>query len=156
MVAGLFGNIPIGLTHHFVVVIDNPVYNLGTWSKVEGLSVKWDQCEYRVGDSGNQFWSLPGNTKYEKIKLSRAACAESQIVQQWLAQTSLNPTPLSGVIMLTNAMGIPVVQWQLSQFFPVAWSIDDFDASQGKPAIEKLELVHTGFLADASSLPGLL
>jgi hypothetical protein len=42
------------------------------------------------------------------------------------------------------------VVWQLNEFFPIAWSISDFDAEQGKPAIETLELVHGGFLFDAS------
>jgi phage tail-like protein len=152
MTDGLFGNIPVGMTHRFVVVIDNPTYNLGTWSKVQGLSVSWKRCEYRVGDMWNQFWSLPGNTEYERIKLSRAACAESQIVQAWLASTSLNPTPLSGIIMLMDWTGMPVIHWTLNQFFPVAWSIDEFDADHGKPAIETLELVHTGFLYDETSL----
>jgi phage tail-like protein len=139
----------VSMTHHFVVWLDNPAYNLGTWSRVSGLSVSWAPCEYRVGDTGNQFWVLPGTTKYEKIKLSRAACLDSQSVQLWLAQTSQNPTPLSGTIMLMGFGGsVPVVHWRLNQFFPIGWSIVDFDADQGKPAIETLELAHTGFLYD--------
>lgn len=143
----------VSMTHHFVVIIDHPAYDLGTWSKVSGLSVSWAPCEYRVGDAGNQVWILPGNTKYEKIKLSRAACADSQMVQLWLAQTSKNPAPLSGTILLVDWMGIPVVHWRLSQFFPIGWSIVEFDADQGRPAIETLELAHTGFLYDDFSLP---
>ena len=77
MTDGLFGSIAVGMTHRFVVVIDNPTYNLGTWSRVQGLSMKWNRCEYRTGDMWNQFWSLPGTTEYERIKLSRAACAGS-------------------------------------------------------------------------------
>ena len=149
------GTVQVGMTHHFVVVIDNPAVNLGTWSKVQGLSVSWNRCEYRSGDMGNQFWSLPGTTKYETVKLSRAACASSQTVQQWLAATSLSPTPLSGTIMLMDSGGLAVVQWPLNQFFPVAWSITDFDADQGRPAIETLELVHAGFLYDETSLSAM-
>jgi phage tail-like protein len=147
----LLGNIPIAMTHHFIVVVDNPMYDLGTWSKVQGLKVSWNQCEHRTGDMGNQSWSLPGTTKYERIKLSRAACPDSQVVQQWLAATSFSPTPLSGTIMLLDVGGMPLVHWQLNEFFPVAWSIVDFDSDQGKPAIETLELVHGGFLADETA-----
>jgi phage tail-like protein len=104
-----------------------------------------------VGDQGNQSWIIPGTTKYSNIKLSRAACIQSNVVQMWLAQTSTDPTPLSGAISLVT-MGnlIPLVVWQLNEFFPIAWSISDFDAEQGKPAIETLELAHGGFLFDAS------
>jgi phage tail-like protein len=143
----------VRMTHQFVVVIDHPAYDLGTWSKVSGLSVSWAPCEYRAGDAGNQVWILPGNTKYEKIKLSRAACSDSQIVQAWLAQTSKNPAPLSGTIVLIDFLETPVVYWRLSQFFPIGWSIVEFDAAQGRPAIETLELAHTGFLDDDFSLP---
>lgn len=140
----------VSMSHHFVVAIDNPAYDLGTWARVAGLTVSWTPCEYRVGDKGNQFWILPGNTKYQNIKLSRAACADSQIVQAWLASTSLDPTPHSGAILLMDYGGIPVVHWRLNEFFPIAWSIVDLDADQGKPAIETLELAHTGFLYDES------
>ena len=139
----------VSMSHRFVVLLDNSTYDLGTWYRVSGLQVKWQRCEYRVGDRGNQFWVLPGNTEYERIKLSRAACADSQVVQAWLASTSLNPVPHSGVIVLMD-YGIPVVHWRLNEFFPVAWQIVDFDADAAKPAIETLELAHTGFLYDES------
>lgn len=140
----------VSMSHHFVVTIDNPRWDLGTWYRVSGLQVKWKPCEYRVGDKGNQSWVLPGNTEYQNIKLSRAACSDSQVVQAWLASTSLNPVPHSGVIMLMDYGGVPVVHWRLNEFFPIAWQIVDLDADQAKPAIETLELAHTGFLYDES------
>ena len=150
LMSTLLGELPVGMGHHFSVVVDNPTFDLGTWSKVSGLQVSWNPCEYRVGDQGNQFWVIPGTTKYSHIKLSRAACVESNIVQLWLSQTSTDPTPLTGVISLVTQMGIPIVAWQLNDFFPIGWSITDFDASQGRAAIETLELVHGGFLFDES------
>ena len=152
--SNVLGNVlsPVSMTHHFVVILDDPAYNLGSWSKAAGLSVSWAPCEYRVGDAGNQLWVMPGTTKYEKVKLSRAAGADSQIVQQWLARNSARPSPLSGTIMLMDWTGVPVVHWRLNQFIPIGWSIVEFDADQGKAAIETLELAHTGFLYDETSL----
>jgi phage tail-like protein len=151
----MLSGLPIGMGHHFSVTIDNPAFDLGTWSRASGLQVTWNLVEYRVGDQGNEVWIIPGTTKYSNIKLSRAACVDSNIVQMWLAQTSTNPTPLSGAISLVASGGlIPLVTWQLNEFFPIAWSITDFNADQGKPAIETLELAHGGFLFDAS-LPQL-
>lgn len=139
--------VPVGMTHHFVVSIDASPYDLGTWARASGLVVNWNPCEHRVGDS-NQFVVLPGTTTYQNIKLSRAACIDSQTVQDWLAETSSKPAPLSGAITLILMGGVPVVQWRLNEFFPIGWSITDFDADAGKPAIETLDLAHTGFLDD--------
>lgn len=138
----------VGMSHRYAVLIDNATYYFGDWSKVTGLSVTWNQIEYRVGDRGNQVWYFPGTTKYEPITLSRAAGPYSQVVQQWLTQTSKNPQPQSGTVQLLDYTGNPLVQWRLSEFFPIAWSVETFDAAGAKPAIETLKLAHTGFLPD--------
>jgi phage tail-like protein len=146
----------VGMSHRYAVYIDNFAYHFGDWSKVTGLSVTWQQIEHRVGDQGNQFWLYPGTTKYEPITLSRAAGAYSRVVQSWLAQTSKNPQPQSGTIQLVNFVGIPLVQWRLSEFFPISWCVESFEAAGAKPAIETLKLVHTGFLEDdmnSSAIP---
>jgi phage tail-like protein len=138
----------IGMNHRYTVIIDNFAYQLGDWSKVTGLSVTWQQLEHRVGEYGNNVWLYPGTTKYEPITLSRAAGASSRIVKAWLSQTSKNMKPQSGTIQLVNYLGVPLVQWRLNEFFPIAWSVDSFDAAGAKPAIETLKIVHTGFLED--------
>lgn len=141
----------IGLGHHCSVQIDNSTYDLGTWSKVSGLTVSWAPCEYRTGDEGNEVYIFPGITKYEPIQLSRAACPDSQTVQEWLVATSRHPKPQSGTIQLVDFIGLPIVQWRLNEFFPVGWSITEFDASAGRPVIETLKLSHSGFLPDQTS-----
>src|SRR5215510_794882 len=79
-----------GDSSKFLVVFDDGEYDLGSWSKVGGLGVTWDVVEYRTGES-NQVWSMPGIAKYDKITLSRATCPDSQLVQDWLAKTSMKP-----------------------------------------------------------------
>lgn len=148
----------VGMSHRFAVFVDNVAYHFGEWSKVTGLSVSWQQVEHRVGDRGNHVWLYPGTTRYEPITLSRAAGPYSRVVQHWLAQTSRRPQPQSGTVQLVNFVGIPVVEWRLSEFFPISWSIDSFDAGGAKPAIETLKLAHNGFLEDdlnssASAVP---
>jgi phage tail-like protein len=146
--AGLLGLSP-GISHHFVVNVMNGPYDFGTWSKVSGLSVNWDVCEYRTGSTGNGCWVFPGNTKYERVKLSRAACFDSQTVQEWLAETSRSVTPLSGAIVMCDSRNLPILSWELKQFFPCGWAITDFEAgSASHVAIETLTIAHTGFLGD--------
>ena len=146
--AGAGGTPMVGMNHRYTVLIDNFAFDVGDWSRVTGLSVSWQQIEYRVGEHGNQLWIYPGTTRYEPITLSRAAGSYSHIVKSWLAQTSNNPQPQSGTIQLVDYLGTPLVQWRLNEFFPIAWSVETFDASGAKPVIETLKLAHTGFLED--------
>lgn len=147
-VQNIAGSLTVGMSHRYSVLIDNVAYHFGDWSRVTGLSVSWQQVEHRVGDSGNQVWVFPGATTYEPITLSRAAGPYSRFVQHWLTQTSKNPQPQSGTIQLVDFAGIPMVQWRLNEFFPIAWSVDSFDAAGARPAVETLKLAHTGFLED--------
>jgi phage tail-like protein len=167
---GINGDWAMGLAHRFVVTIDNSAYNFGSWSRASGLSVSWDVCEYRTGSDGNAVQIQPGFSKYDRIKLTRAACFDSAIVQQWLVETSLACKPLSGAIyMMTTGIpggvvdslpglsGVPMVTWLLREFFPVRWSITDFEsAASANVALETLELAHTGFLNDQSKTTGPL
>jgi phage tail-like protein len=143
----------VAMGQYFVVHIDNTTYNFGGWSRATGLSVTWQQLEHREGNLGNYVLYLPGTTKYEPITLSRAAGAQSAVVQHWLAQTSKNPQPLSGTIQLLPPAGPPpIIEWRLTEFFPIAWSIESFDPAGSKPAIETLKIAHTGFLSDDMSM----
>ncbi|HEY3866813.1 MAG TPA: phage tail protein [Actinocrinis sp.] len=152
---GLVGDVgsgTVGMSHRYVVLIDNVQYHFGDWSRASGLSVSWQQVEHREGALGNTAWLFPGTTKYDPITLSRAASAYSRVVQLWLTQTAQNPQPQSGTIQLVDYAGLAMVEWRLNEFFPIKWSIETFDASGAKPAIESLTLAHTGFLGDAFSM----
>lgn len=141
----------VSMNHHFVVQIDKSSYDLGTWQSASGLSVKWTKCEYRPSEQGNTLYVWPGPISYSNIKLARAACSDSETVQEWLAKNAMKPKPLTGAIQLMDWLGFKVVEWTLRAFVPVGWEIGGFNATDGKPAIESLELAHTGFLSDTST-----
>jgi phage tail-like protein len=143
----------VGMSHRFVVAIDSGRYDLGSWSKVSGLNVTWSVCTHRPGD-GNEVWICPGATRYPNIRLSRAACSDSQIVQQWLCDTSRAHQPLSGSVKMLDWSLETVVEWKLKQFFPVGWAISDFESTGARPAVETLDLAHTGFLDDEIAFRG--
>lgn len=137
----------VGMGHRFMVYIDDSDYNLGTWTKVGGLSVDWTVHNYRSGES-NQPYYLPGTQKYGTISLSRAACSESAKVKRWLEEVTKELRPLSGVIMMLDFMTVPVLTWHLWSFYPIGWAISDFDAGSTRTCIETLKLAHEGFLDD--------
>ncbi|MEU7500968.1 hypothetical protein GTY41_07250 [Streptomyces sp. SID685] len=137
----------VAMAHRFTVSIDDSNYQLGHWSSASGLNVSWQKIEHRTGDKWNHPYLFPGFPEYQKIKLTRAACKDSVIVQRWLKETAMRNEPMSGEIALAIPDG-EAIKWEIREFFPSGWSISDFDAAQGKVAIETLELVHSGFLDD--------
>ncbi|MGW6278566.1 phage tail protein [Kribbella sp. NPDC055071] len=143
----------VGMSHRYVIDIDKSAYQLGSWSKAAGLAVKWAKYSYRPGGATHETL-VPGNVSYTDITLSRAAGAESGRVQEWLVTVTRARRPLSGAIYLVDFLGLPIVTWELKEFFPIGWRISEFDSGGSKPAIETLELAHSGFLK-AESRSGL-
>ncbi|MEU4191085.1 phage tail protein [Kribbella sp. NPDC026611] len=135
----------VGMSHRYVVELDKTEYQLGAWTKAAGLGVKWQKHTYRAGAHAGETIA-PGNVIYADIALSRAAGADSAVVQRWLATLTQDWKPLSGAIHLVDFLGLPVVTWELREFFPISWRLTEFDSTGSRPAIETLELAHTGFL----------
>jgi len=143
----------IGLSNRFVVSMSGKSeYDLGSWSKAEGLDVAWDIAEYRMGDGGNDRLYFPGNTKYTNIKLIRGVSDETEKVKQWLNKNSWEMEVFTGTIQLFTTAAKKVTDWELRDVMPAKWSISTFDAGASQVSMETLELVHRGFLKDERKL----
>jgi phage tail-like protein len=145
----------VGLSNRFVVSMSGmKKWDLGSWSKAEGLDVTWDVAEYRMGDYGNDRLYFPGNTKYTNVKLSRAVSDEYAKTKDWLDSTSWKWEPFEGFVELFTSGGspVPAAKWTLRKVMPSKWSVNSFDAGASAIAIEVLELVHEGFLEDGLKL----
>jgi phage tail-like protein len=138
----------IGL--RFEVLIDG--HDLGFWTKVDGLSVKFEIAEYRAGNGNNLRWIEPAYTTFQNVKLGRVTTLKyTQRIMDWLQQTSFTSQKVTATVI-----GYPawhdqagqdfVVKWDLTGVLPVAWSGPQFDATTGRLATETLELAHEGFL----------
>jgi phage tail-like protein len=145
----------VGLSNRFVVSMAGmQKYDLGSWSKADGLDVTWDVAEYRMGDGGNDRLYFPGNTKYTNVKLSRAVSEEYSKTKAWLDTTSWNWEPFEGTIELHTSKfdDGAIAVWTLRDVMPSKWNIATLDAGASQVAIETLELVHRGFLDDEKKL----
>ncbi|GGS37571.1 MULTISPECIES: phage tail protein [Actinokineospora] len=144
----------IGMANRFVVRMSGKkVYDLGSWTKADGLDVAFDVAEYRAGDQGNNRFYFPGNTKYTNVKLSRAVSDETKQVREWLDKNQFNCEVFDGVIELYTALHAdPVTTWDLREVMPARWAISSFDAGASQISVETLELVHSGFLPDERML----
>jgi phage tail-like protein len=143
----------IGLANRFVVSMSGKSeYDLGSWTKAEGLDVAWDIAEYRMGDGGNDRLYFPGNTKYTNVKLIRGVSEETKKVKSWLDKNSWEMEVFTGSIQLFTTGAKMVTEWTLRDVMPAKWSITSFDAGASQVAMETLELVHRGFLEDERKL----
>lgn len=150
---GLTDTSSIGLANRFVVSMSGKSeYDLGSWTKAEGLDVAWDIAEYRMGDGGNDRLYFPGNTKYTNVKLIRGVSEETEKVKQWLNKNSWEMEVFAGSIQLFTTAAKKVTEWTLRDVMPAKWSITSFDAGASQVAMETLELVHRGFLEDERKL----
>jgi phage tail-like protein len=146
----------IALANRFVVNMNGKeVYNLGSWSKADGLDVTWDIAEYRAGDNGNDRFYFPGHTKYSNVRLTRAVSEETSKVRDWLNKNSWEFEVFAGDIQLFGPHPDkgPVTEWELRDVMPVKWTITTFDAGASQVSLETLELAHKGFLEDLRKLP---
>ncbi len=134
-----------GLALSFAVVIDG-TFNLGDWTKCEGLSVEYDIYEYKEGGLNGFVHRLPGRAKYTNVRLSRIVDVKNVGVLGWLASVQQAVTPSSAQICVFDTNGEVVATWVLTGVYPVKWSGPTLDVGSSQPAIETLEIAHTGFL----------
>ena len=144
----------IGLGNRFKVKVTPGGWDLGSWAKADGLDVSWEVPDYRMGDGWNARLFAPANTKYNPVKLTRAADSkDSKTVRDWLNKNAINHDVGAEVeIKLHDSFGEPVIAWNLRNAVVKKWSITTFDAGQGSVAIEQLEIDHEGFLDDEKKL----
>src|SRR6266508_853173 len=112
----------IGLANRFVVTMSGmKKYDLGSWTKVEGLDVAWKVAEFRTGDGGNDRFYFPGHTEYSNIKLHRAVSDETKKVREWLDATSWNHEVFVGKVELFTSLQSDgaLMDWELPDVRPV-------------------------------------
>jgi phage tail-like protein len=140
----------IGLGNRFFVQASPGNWDLGSWSKVDGLDVTWEVPDYRMGDQWNQRLFAPANTKYTAVKMTRAAeKKDSKTVRDWLAKNSMQHDIGGWIkIELRDSFNKPVIDWTLRNAVVKKWGLTTMDAGSSTVAIETLEIEHEGFLDD--------
>lgn len=162
----------LGLRTRFLVTVDG--VSLGGWGKCSGLKVDFHPEPIKEGGNYDYRPILPGALEYTPITLERAMnAADSMVVQSWLRErvgswvhgidsghsligavtnligSALGAGSASGgtaKITLCDPNGKPVISWDLRNVYPSKWFGPELDAMTMGIAMEKLELVHEGFL----------
>lgn len=145
-------NDQLGLACRFEVVVDG--FDLGSWSKCQGLGVKFKH--ERVAELGQHSFTtyIPGRAEYTPVKLQRALkSGDWNTTKSWLEQITgdswvAEAKQSTATITLRDAKAGDVATWTLRNAMPQSWRGPQLDASGKAVAIETLELVHEGFLDD--------
>jgi phage tail-like protein len=130
----------------FRVLIDHK-WDLGSWSKCDGLSVEYEVKEYVEGGENRFVHRIPGRVKYQNIKLTRIVNKDSSKVAAWVAGLMNHVERKTAQIAALDPKGKPITSWNLDGVYPVKWSGPSFDIGSNQAATETLELSHNGFLA---------
>ena len=135
----------LGLANRFQVVVDG--FDLGSWAKCTGLSVKFEMEDVWEGGNYDFRILLPKRVVYSNVTLARAMTkVDSARVQSWLSDKALNFRASQANIKLFDHHLEEVGSWTLRNAYPSNWKCPDLDALGGKIALETLELAHEGFL----------
>jgi phage tail-like protein len=143
----------LGLQTRFKVVVDG--VDLGGWSKCTGLAVEFKSTTIKEGGNYEYQPILPEYVEYKPITLERAMNAQdSKQVQDWLRskvsdyikQDFRGGGAGTAQITLCDSHGKTVATWSLRGVYPAGWDGPELSASTFGIAIEKLKLVHEGFL----------
>ena len=132
------------LSPRFTVSIDG--FDLGTWTKCEGLAVEYEIFEYQEGGFNDYVHRLPGRRKYPNVKLTRPLDKDSQTVVKWISKMVTKPERKHAEITVLDGNGEVVCRWNLIEACPVKWTGPTLDATGKQIANETLELAHNGFL----------
>ncbi len=142
----------LGLTTRFRVTVDG--VDLGGWAKCTGLAVEFKNKKISEGANYEYQPVLPDYIAYKDIVLERAMnAADSAKVQGWLrskvASWMRADAPGDGgtaQITLYDSHAKPVATWSIRNVHPAGWDGPELNASTFGIAVEKLKLVHEGFL----------
>jgi phage tail-like protein len=142
----------LGLQTRFKVTVDG--VSLGGWSKCTGLAVEFKPKMIQEGGNYEFQPILPEHIEYTPITLERAMNAkDSADVQNWLRSKvgdymTADSSGGGGTAQITlyDSHGGAVASWSLRNVYPKKWDGPELSASTFGIAVEKLTLVHEGFL----------
>ncbi|WBQ06497.1 phage tail protein [Kribbella sp. CA-293567] len=156
---------PYGMTMWFRVLVPaldgGAPTSLGLWSGCSGLTVQLTpEGPFDEGGNYTSARHLPGKITYPKVVLERAMTADgAAAVRKWLEDQAVSwvggqapQTASSGPVVIEMHSGpgrndAVIHRWELTNAVPVEWAVPALTTSgSGGIALEKLALVHGGFL----------
>jgi phage tail-like protein len=118
--------------------------DLGEFTTCAGLGAQVEVEQYAEGGNNGFAWQLPGRITWSNITLSRAVTSDTTKIARWLDEIVRQVEPKDGEIVALRPDLTPIVSWQVLGIVPVSWQGPSFDPGTSQPAMETLEIAHTG------------
>lgn len=133
-------------SHNFYVEW-NGIIHAG-FRECSGLNVSQTPVVYREGTDPANVRKIPGITTYENISLRRGTTNNDEL-WQWKAKIMKGEVERREVsIVLLDETGKEKIRWNLTNCWPVTWSISELDAGNNALSIERIELAYEGVTVD--------
>ncbi|MDQ3953136.1 MAG: phage tail protein [Actinomycetota bacterium] len=132
---------------YFKVTIDkiDGSYDLGTFISCDGLSLTIGVTPHEEGGNNGFVWQLPTRITYENVTLKRPLGPDAVKLAKWFESLRSGVKRTTGHIVALTPAGEKLVEWTLSEVFPVKWQGPSFSAESPALAVETLEIAHHGF-----------
>ena len=133
----------------FLVEIDGLI--VGGFSEVGGLEAEVEIFEVREGGLNGYAHQLAGPARYPSRLVLRRGVVDDPVLWDWYEETARGRIRRrSGAVVLRDAEGGEARRWSFFDALPARWVGPRLNAAQASVAIEALELVHHGLLAESS------
>lgn len=136
---------------HFLISI-SPGFDMA-FQEVDGLNSKLEIDPISEGGENKFQHRLPKHVSHPNLVLKRAIAGSLSPLVMWCKDTlegNLDqPLSLKTVLVsLLDENGSPSRVWSVQHAFPVAWTVESFDAMKNAIAIERIELSYTSLNRD--------
>lgn len=148
-----------GVAYLFQVAIDGIL--LGNFTKITGLSAKYETETVKEGGENTHLHHLPGRMTYTNVTLTRPVDYGSMGLSAWFSGFQKNVAKGSSSsrnttnIMAYGANHLPIAEWTLLDVVPVSYSGPTLKAGNSEVLEESVELSHNGFWSLQSSALGI-
>jgi phage tail-like protein len=121
----------------FSLTVDG--YDLGSWSKVDGLDVSWDVAEY--GDSDLPLVMKPRPAGMSRtLTLSRPRSTDVKL-QTWYRSSQSTAGRKNAVLIVYDTQGAPLARYHLTNAWPSKLEIGSVTAGNSTQLMETVTIV---------------
>jgi phage tail-like protein len=118
--------------------------DLGAFYTCTGLGAQVEVEQVVEGGYNGSVWQLPSRITWSNIVLTRPVTSDTTKVARWLDEIVTRVEPKNGEIVALRPDLAPIARWQVLGIIPVRWEGPAFDPSSSQPAVETLEVAHSG------------
>ena len=118
------------------------------FAEVSGLDTERDVVQIKEGGENQFVHQVPGRNKPAKLVLKRGMLVSLSTLFEWCKDSlesdlSTPIKPRDMMVYLMDQGGDVLMAWHIGKAWPVKWSLDRFNASENKVAMETLELAYS-------------